>query len=241
MLSGVGGFTQHLNKLGKIEEEIIPTLKPYRIDYNTHKIYYDSLIFQGNTWYPFPDGFLTTLELANSEKDKIYCYTSGGKLKATILSERVINLKVSPKGNYIAWYNGEKIIKINMNTFAVDTIQGSFVFSFIQNEQFIAYHPVEKRITFDGKKIASEEFPVQFLTFGPKILVCTRDHLFELKSSGLVPRYTFDGVFFDLKIIDDHLFFVEKREKRRKTEFRLYKTNDLNQVLLVDMLTMEDD
>ena len=114
MLLSVSGFTQRLNKIGKIEVDIIPTLKSYRIEsknYN-HKIYYDSLILEGNTWYDIQNGFLTTLEFANNEKDKIFYYDSTGKLKATILSERVINLKVSKTGNLIAWYMVIKLLNL---------------------------------------------------------------------------------------------------------------------------------
>jgi len=241
LFSGVAGFSQQLNRIGKIEVETIPTLKPYRIDYNAQKIYYDSLIFDGNTWYPIENGFLTTLELVNNEKDKIFCYSPQGKLKATILSDRVINLKTSANGRDIAWFDGEKILKINLNNFAVDTLTGSFVYSFIKNGAFIYYNPDKEMVYFDGKNIVSDEFPMQFLEFNHKILVCSEKYLFELKHQELVPRYTFNGTFFDLKMVDEELFFVEKREKRKETEFRLFKTKDFHRVQLVDMLTVEND
>ncbi len=241
MLLSVSGFTQRLNKIGKIEVDIIPTLKPYRIEsknYN-HKIYYDSLILEGNTWYDIQNGFLTTLQFANNEKDKIFYYDSTGKLKATILSERVINLKVSKTGNLIAWYNGDKIIKFNVNTFTIDTLQGSFIYNFIENDKFIYYNPGQQFIDFDGQKTSLDDFPVQFVEFDSKILVCTKNHIFELTDQGLLTVYEFTGDFFDLKMIGDELFFVEKREKRKETVFRLFKTSDLKQFYLTDKLEMD--
>ncbi len=96
-------------------------------------------------------------------------------------------------------------------------------------------------IYFDGQRIVSDEFPMQFLEFNHKILVCSENHIIELKHQELVPQYTFNGIFFDLKVADEELFFVEKREKRKETEFRLFKTKDFHQVQLIDMLTVEDD
>ena len=241
MFLSVTGYAQHLNSIGKIEVETIPTLKPYRIDYDAQKIYYDSLVLKGNTWYKVNNGFLTSLEMANNEKDKIFCYNNQGELKATILSDRVINLKVSKNENKIAWYDSEKIFKVNLNTFAVDTLTGSFVYSFIDNNKFIYYNPAQKVICFNGDTIASEKFPIQFLEFNNKLLVCSEISIYELKHQQLIPLYTFNGIFFDLKIMNDELFFVEKREKRKEIEFRLFKTNDFNQVQLVDMKTVEDD
>ncbi|MFP4024169.1 MAG: hypothetical protein ACLFVR_06545 [Thiohalospira sp.] len=237
----VSGFSQRLNKIGKIEVDIIPTLKPYQIESknNNHKIYYDSLILEGNTWYDIQNGFLTTLEFTNNEKDKIFCYDSDGKLKATILTERVINLKVSETGNLIAWYNGDKIIKFNVNTFAIDTLQGSFVYALINHDKFIYYNPGQKIIDFVGQNFSLDEFPLQLVEFDSKILVCTNNYIYELKDKGLETVYEFKGTFFDLRIVDNELFFVEKREKRKETVFRLFKTADLKQFYLTDKLEME--
>ncbi|MDY6801259.1 MAG: hypothetical protein SVU94_08555 [Bacteroidota bacterium] len=241
MYFSITGYAQHLNKIGKIEVEVISSLKPYRVDYDAQKIYTDSLTFEGNTWYTIETGFLTSLELANNEKDKIFYYDKKGKLKATILSNRVINLKVSKKGNFIAWYDSENIIKLNLNTFAIDTIQGTFVYAFVNQDQLIYYDPKQKGIYFNKQKATLADFPVQFVEFNSKILICTKKNLFELNYQELIAIYSFEGVFFDLKVIDDELYFVEKSEKRKETEFRLFKTKDFHQVKLVDMLTIEDD
>lgn len=232
------GFCQHLNKIGKIEVNEISSLKPYYFENrnNTYKIYFDSLVFDGNTWYDIENGFLTTLEIADNKKDKIYSYDVKGQLNATILSDRIINLKISKNGNYIAWYNSKNILKVNLNNFAIDTLQGSFVYSFIGNEDFIYYNRSEKKIYYKNKQIPVNDFPFQFVEFNHKILVCTKNHIYELKQNNLEPFYEFNGTFFDLRIVNDELFFVEKREKRKEIEFRLYKTKDFNQVYLIDKL-----
>lgn len=241
ILISFSSFSQRLNKIGKIEVDKISSLKPYVLENknNTYKINYDSLIFDGNTWYEVQDGFLTTLEVADNKKDIIYAYDNKGKLKATILSDRIINLKVSEKGNFIAWYNNENILKVNLNNFAIDTLQGSYVYSFVGNEEFIYYNRSEKKIYYKNKQIPVNDYPFQFVEFDHKILVCTKRYLYELKHNNLVPVYEFNGSFFDLRIVNDELFFVEKREKRRENVFRLYKTKDFNQVYLVDKLEMD--
>jgi hypothetical protein len=240
VLFSINSYTQHLNNIGKIEVEVIPSPKPYRIDYEAYKIYTDSLTFEGNTWHAIEKGFLTSLELANNEKDKIFYYDQHGQLKATILSDRVINLKVSKKGNSIAWYDSEHIIKVNLTTFAVDTLQGSFVYAFVKQDKFIYYDPEQKEIYFDKQKISLADSPVQFVEFDSEILVCTKKYLYELNHhQELIAVYSFEGVFFDLRIIDDELFFVEKIEKRKETVFNLYKTSDLKQFYLADKKEME--
>lgn len=241
ILISFSSFSQRLNKIGKIEVDKISSLKPYVLENknNTYKINYDSLIFDGNTWYDVQDGFLTTLEVADNKKDIIYTYDNKGKLKATILSDRIINLKVSENGNFIAWYNNENILKVNLNNFAIDTLQGSYAYSFVGNEEFIYYNRSEKKIYYKNKQIPVNDYPFQLIEFDHKILVCTKSYIYEIKNNNLVTVYEFNGSFFDLKIVNDELFFVEKREKRRENVFRLYKTKDFKQVYLVDKLEMD--
>lgn len=229
--------SQHLNKLGQIEIDEIPTMPEYRIQKldNVYKVIKDSFIFEGNTYYKISDGFLTSLEIFDNEKDYIKHYDSKGNLLVTILTDRIINLKTSTRGKELAFHNSNEIICIDLNTYQVDTISGSFVYAFI-NDDFIFYNSDNKTINFKNLQIEIKEYPNQFVAYKDKILVITKQNIYELTGNSLFHKYEFKGQFFDAKLIGEEFYFVDKTEKRKSESFSLYKTSDFNQFLLVDRL-----
>ena len=105
MIQGVNA--QQLNKLGKIDENRVPTLPEYRIEKvnSEYKVFKDSFVFDGNSFYDIPSGFITSLEVFDNNKDYIKHYNSDGKLLITIISDRIINLKTSEDGSKLAFNN----------------------------------------------------------------------------------------------------------------------------------------
>ena len=120
------GFSQKLNSLGKIDLDELPTMPDHKIEKvgAEYKIFTDSFAFEGNTYYKVPGGYITSLEVFDNNKDFIKQYDAKGKLLATILSDRIINLKVSVDGKKLAFYNDGNIIHINLNNYQLDTLKG---------------------------------------------------------------------------------------------------------------------
>ena len=234
----VNSYSQKLNKLGKIEVDEIPQMADHRIEKinGEYKVITDSLTFNGNTYHKIPSGYITSLIVVDNEKDYIKQYDVQGKLIATILSEKIINLKLSENGKYIAFNNSDKIIYINLNTYRVDSLSGSFVYEFLNNNKFIYYDQDTKSIWYDGNQIEIAQFPNQFIQYRDKIYIITKQNIFELVGASLIPKYEFKGAFFDSKIIDDVFYFVDKEEKRKDESFSLYKTTDFKRLILVDRL-----
>ncbi len=230
-------FSQHLNKLGKIDVDEIPTMSDFRVQKNDniYKVYKDSFVFDGNGFYEIPNGFITSLETIDDEKDYIKHYNSNGKLIVTILSDRIINLKTSKAGNKLAFHNSNDIIRIDLNTYKVDTLQGSFIYSFV-NDDFIYYSSDKDEINFRNLRINIEEYPSQFVDYKGKILVITKKNIYELTGNSLFHRYEFKGKFFDAKLIDEDFYFVDKIEKRKSEIYSLYKTSDFSKFILIDRL-----
>jgi len=229
-------FSQQLNKLGKIEVNEIPQMPDHRIEKisGVYKIYKDSFIFEGNTYYEIPHGFISSLEVFNDKKDFIKHYNAKGKLIVTIMSDRIINLKVSPDGSKLVFYDTENIIHVDMNTYRIDTLPGSFVYSYLGENDLIYYDSESKNIWFKGNNIQIEQFPNQFVEFRNKVYVITEENIFELIGNSLYSRYEFEGKFFDSKIVDDEFYFVDKLEKRKNESFSLYKTSDFSRYILFD-------
>lgn len=229
--------SQTLSSLGKIEDNAIPTMPEYTIQKidGAYKILKDSFIFEGNTFYERPNGFITSLVIFNDEKDYIKQYNEYGNLLVTILSDRIINLKVSDQGNYLAFHNSESLIKINLKTYEIDTLQGSFVYSFIK-EDLIYYNSEDESIHLGKDQIETNEYPSQFLSFKGKVLVITKQNIYALQGNSLIHKHQFKGRFFDAKLIQNEFYFVERLEKRRSQSFSLYKTSDFNKIILVDRL-----
>ena len=229
--------SQTLNNLGKIEENEIPTMAEYTIQKidGAYKVLKDSFMFEGNTFYELPNGFITSLVVFNDEKDYIKHYNSKGILQVSILSDRIINLKISAKGNNLAYHDSDNIIYIDLNNYEIDTLQGSFVYSFI-HEDFIYYNSENKRIHYKIFQIESSEHPIQFVNFKGKVLVITKQNIYALNGSSLVHKHKFKGKFFDAQLIQNDFYFVDKVEKRKSESFSLYKTSDFNKIMLVDRL-----
>jgi len=229
---------QKLNKFGKIMIDEIPPVPDHRIERvdGVYKVFNDSLSFDGNSFYRLPDGYITSLEVADDKKDFIKRYDLKGKLLVTILSDRIINLKISEKANYLAFYNTQNIIHINLNNYKVDTLNGSHVFEFVENEKIIYFNPECNKINFNKQQIEVEEYPYQFIDYNGKILVITEKHIYALAGNKLTEEYTFEGNFFDAKIISKEFFFVDKTEKRKTERFTLYKTSDFSKIIIADIL-----
>ena len=237
VLVSIPGVSQKLNKLGKIDLEELPHMSEYevrKID-GTYKVYKDSFIFEGNSYYNISDGFITSLEIFDDEKDYIKKYDSEGKLLATILSDRIINLKVSDNGNKLAFFNAQNIISVNLTNYKIDTLEGSFIYSFLENE-LIYFNSSTNNIHYKGKQIFIEEYPNQFLAYKNKILVLTKETIFELSGSSHIVLHNLNGRFFDAKIVNDEFYFVEKVEKRKTESFTLYKTSDFSKFMIIDKL-----
>lgn len=230
--------SQKLSKLGKIDLNEIKTIPDFRIEKQdgVYKIEKDSFVFEGNTYYEIPNGFISSLEVFDDEKDYIKQYNSAGKLLVTIFSDRIINLKVSEKGNKLVFHNSENLIMVNLNNYHIDTLESSFVYSFVDNEELIYYNSDEKSIYFKNLKINTNEFPNQFIDIKGKVLIITKQHIYELLGNSLFPKYNFEGQFFDSKIINDEFYFVDKVEKRKTENFSLYKTSDFSRIILVDRI-----
>jgi hypothetical protein len=232
----LSSFSQKLNKLGKIDLDEIPTFPDHRIEKQAgvYKVVKDSFIFEGNTYYQIPNGHITSLEVFDTEKDFIKHYNSEGKLLVTILSDRIINLKISKNANKLAFYDTKHIIQINLNNYLIDTLKGSFIYSFVDNDELIYYNPDDNSIYFKNLKISIKDYPNQIVDFKGKILVVTKHHVYELIGNSLFLRYEFEGQFFDSKIIANEFYFVDKVEKRKSESFSLYKTSDFSRLILID-------
>lgn len=237
-LISLSAFSQQLNKLGKIEVDEIPQMPDHRIqkEGGDYKVIKDSFVFEGNTFFDIPNGFITSLEVVDDNKDYIKQYDANGKLLATILSDRVINLKISEDGEKVVYFDKNNIIHIDITTYKVDTLPGSLVYEFVKSNKLIYYDSDNNAIWFNGSKIEIEQYPNQFIEYNGKVYIITKSNIFELIGNSLNSKYEFRGEFFDSKIINDEFYFVDKEEKRKKEAFTLYKTSDFVRIIMIDKL-----
>lgn len=235
-LISVTSYSQKLNKLGKINIDEIPTIPNHRIEKQdgVYKIVKDSFVLDGNAYYEIPDGFIVCLQVVGDDKDFIKRYDADGKLLVSIFSDRIINLKISEKANKLVFFDTEHIIQVNLNNYHMDTLQGSFVYSFVENEELIYYNPDQHAVCFNDLKIKIEEYPNQIIDFKGEILIITKQHIYGLVGGSLFSKYDFEGQFFDAEIINDEFYFVDKTGKRKTERFSLYKTSDFSKFILVD-------
>jgi hypothetical protein len=179
----LSGFSQKLNKLGKIVLEEIPQAPEFLRIKNGNSfniIYKDSLTFEGNEFYKLPNAFIANDETADDRPDKINYYRPNGKLVVSIITPRIINFKTSVNGNYAAFYNQQNILLVNLNNYTIDTLFGSHSFAFTNDEKLIYYDSQEKVIAYKDQVYSSEEFPKMFLDFNSTIIAFTSSRLLKL-------------------------------------------------------------
>lgn len=229
---------QKINRLGKIETEELPKAANHQVKKidDTYKVFADSLIFDGNSYFKTPNGYITSLEVVDKEKDYVKQYDANGKLLVTIFSDRIINLKVANNGNKIAYYDTENIILIDLINYTSDTLNGSFAYSFLNDNSFIYYNSEDKSIQYKGLSVDVESYPSQFLEFKNNLLVLCKGFIYKLSGNSLIVLYELKGDFFDAKIIDEEFYFVDKVEERKSEDYTMYKTSDFTKFIIVDIL-----
>ena len=226
----LSGFSQKLNKLGKIALDEIPKAPEHiriKNDNNYQIVYKDSLTFDGNEFYKLPNAFITNDETADNKPDKLNYYDIYGKLKVSIITPRIINFKTSINGNYAAFYNQQNLLLINLNSFDIDTLYGSHSFGFTNEEKLIYFDSEERIIVFNEQVYSCDEFPIMFLDFNSRIVIFTSSRILQLSGYDLITAREFEGVFYDARIIDNVLYLVEKTVKRKDITYTLYKTSNL--------------
>lgn len=239
---GLTGYAQKLNKLGKIVIDELPKAPDYWViknGYNYRMVYKDSIVLEGNVFYKLPNAIIASEETADNRPDKINYYDTTGKLIVSIISPRIINFKLSPKGNFAAFYDQRNIIQVNLNNFNIDTLFGSYSYEFTKDEKLIYFDSQERVIVYDNQVYSFEDFPIMFLDFNSTILVFTPEKIQKLTNSGFVSVREFLGTFYDAMIIDHILYFVDKSVKRNNTTYRLYKTTDLVNYAIVEISDFE--
>lgn len=223
-------YSQKLNRLGKIVLDEIPQAPEFwRIKNGTsyNIIYKDTLTFEGNEFYKLPNAFVANDETADEKPDKINYYGSNGKLVVSIITPRIINFKTSVNGSFAAFYNRENILLVDLNTFHIDTLFGSHSFAFTNDEKLIYYDAQEKIIVYENQVYSCEEFPKMFIDYNSNILVFTSSRILKFSGTDFITLKEFEGEFYDARIIDNILYFVDKKQKRKDPVFTLYKTSDL--------------
>ena len=231
LIISLTGYSQKLNRLGKIVLDELPQAPEYwriRDGKNYRIIYNDTLNFEGNEFYKLPNAFIANHETADNDPDKINYYNAKGKLIVSIYTPRIINFKVSVKGNYAAFFNQQKLLLVNLNNFHIDTLFGSYSFSFTNDEQLIYFDSEERIIVYDNNTFSIDEYPSQFIDFNGNILAIALKNIYKFSGSDFVSIYNFTGTFFDAMIIGNDLYFVEKIIKRGDISYTLYKTSDLH-------------
>lgn len=239
---GISGYAQKMNKLGKIVIDELPKAPDYWViknGYNYKMVYKDSIYLEGNVYYKLPNAIIASEETADDRPDKINYYDTTGRLIVSVISPRIINLKISEKGNYAAFYNQKNIIKINLTNFSLDTLFGSYSYAFTNDEKLVYYDSEERVVVYENHVYSFEDFPIMFLDYNSTILVFTSEKILKLTDSGFVPVREFHGSFYDAMIINQILYFVDKSVKRNNITYRLYKTIDLVNYSIVEISDYE--
>ncbi len=223
-----------LNQYGHIVSETHPPKSvEYFFDNGEYLIEYNNTILKGNTFFETELGFLTLTTIEENVPTTFRIYKRYGDLCFEKNFRKVINIRLSDKKNSALFFDGEHVVVINLTTYDIQYYQGSTSFSIDNNGNPIYYNFKMKTINYKNHSAEIENYPLEIILFIDNPIIFTKKGIKILKNNKLEKVFDFEGIFFEAKLINEILYFVEKKTLENKFHFILYKTTDLKNFMLI--------
>ena len=224
-------FAQKLNKFGHIIIENNSKQLQTSIDFESGQelIEYKNLLFKGNSAFKIKNGYLSISGKYENTGSSIYIYNEIGSEVFTKRYKSIINLKISPSGNYCCFYDGTQLQILNLITLKVQVLPGTTLFDINNNGDVVFYNESNGSINVDSTSYAFNEpvFMIEF--FNEKAIVATKNDLYSFENNVIKKIYqSEEGRIFDIQIIQDKMYFTTKQELKDKFIFQLFSTNNLS-------------
>lgn len=195
------------------------------------------LPLKGNSYVEFVNGFVTFSFCEGRVAKKVRFYDKTYTLLTSLEFDQIISLKFSTSGQYAAFFDGRRLTVIDLITRARSHHPASIVFD-LDEEGLPAYHDygVQCVVYKDERRFISD-IPLNILLFDGAPFVFTAKDAFRLEAQELKRIFSFEGRFFEARVIDDRLYFVEKVTLGDSFRFKLYEMGDESDIRVIDERT----
>jgi murein DD-endopeptidase MepM/ murein hydrolase activator NlpD len=224
-------FAQKLNKFGHIiiENNSNQLKTTMNFESGQELIEYKNLLFKGNSAFKIKNGYLSISGKYENTGASIYIYSEIGTEVYTKRYKSIINLKISPSGNYCCFYDGSQLQILNLLTLKGKIFPSATIFDINNNGDVVFYNENKSSISIGSNSYAIEEpvFMIDF--FNEKAIFATKNDLYSFENNVIKKIYqSEEGRIFDIQIIQDKMYFTTKQELKDKFIFQLFSTNNLS-------------
>jgi len=221
-----------LNKYGHINYSEDTPEAEYYIENSEYYIDVDGNTLIGNSFFEIENGYLTLITIEENLPTWLRIYDKNGNLKFEKIFQKVINITTSKNKKYSAFFNGELLQVLNNSTFQIEQFERSIIFD-VDNSGHSIFADENRVIHYKNITYNLPEFPRNIIFFQNKPLIFTSKKVFSIED-GLKEELNFSGNFFDVEVIDNSLYFVEKVRENEDIYFNLYRTSDLINIEKLD-------
>ena len=224
-------FAQKLNKYGHTIIENNSKQLQTSIDFDSGQelIEYKNLVFKGNSAFKIKNGYLSISGKYENTGSYIYIYNEIGSEVFTKRYKSIINLKISPSGNYCCFYDGTQLQILNLITLKVQVLPGTTLFDINNNGDVVFYNESNGSINVDSTSYAFNEPVFMIKFFDEKAIFATKNDIYSFENNVIKKIYqSEEGRIFDIQIIQDKMYFTTKQELKDKFIFQLFSTNNLS-------------
>ena len=174
------------------------------------------------------DKLITITTIEQNVPSILRVYSLQGKLMYEQQFPQVINPELSTKKVFLSFYCRGSVYSLNMQTLSIDTFRSSIIYYLDLAGNPVCYDEKTETINYRGKTSEIAEIPTKILQFKERILVFTRNNMYQLNDNEIIKIQAFHGTFFDAQIQLDTLKYVLKEPIEKGFQFTLYKTDNLH-------------
>jgi hypothetical protein len=138
----------------------------------------------------------------------------------------IINLTIPPDNLYAAFFNGDSLVSLDLETGGETYYSGSVCFALDNEGTPISYIQSTKEVKYRGKSIQVPLPVVQINFWNGKPIIFTRTASYTMNQKGLALLSAFQDQFSEAKIIDDILYIVEKSNSGQHLQYTLYRIDN---------------
>ncbi|MCK4653733.1 MAG: M23 family metallopeptidase, partial [Candidatus Cloacimonetes bacterium] len=227
-----------LNKYGHIQVSEQTSLE-YFIEDGEYYIDIDGNTLIGNSLFEIENGYLTLTTIEENVPTWLRIYDIDGNLKFEKTFRKVINLTVSENKRHSAFFDGKELVALNNTTFKQEKYTDSVIFDIDENGVPI-YADKNGKIYYRNVSYTLPEFPRKIILYNNEPLFFTSKNAYKIKED-LKRILSFSGNFFEAKVIDSSLYFVEKIMENGDFIFNLYKTTNFIDIEKLEETVLERD
>jgi len=188
----------------------------------------------GNGLYTFQNGYITTELYEAAIPSTFRIYDRSGILKFSKSFSQTINPVLSNNERFTAFFDGKNVVVIDLANFTYTSNPGGVIFSVDDHGIPVYFDGAEFTVRYGTEIVHSGHHALKFLFFNGDLVVFDRKRASIVRDDALQTIREFEGTFFDGIISDGTLYVVDRVIENTRHVYRLYKTNNGSEFVLID-------